>query len=132
MHFKLADSWRIDYCEKFVTIFSFNNKYLLAKFEIFEEHSLRFSVRVFGWMLTKEHDLYGKYERCLANVTLSSFTQEIEQYHLCKGIDTPDPKAHASVQRHVLQRKFSYLEFLQKSFARIHDVLKNLGIVAGI
>ena len=74
--------------------------------------------RIFGWMLTEDHDLYGKYERSFANVTLSNLIQEIEQSLLCKGIGIPDPKATASLQRHVIPRKFSYLEFQQSSSPR--------------
>ena len=115
---KLGNSWHIDLSESLVTISSHNNDYLLPKFEIFVDPSLRFSLRDFGWMLTEDHDLYGKYERSFANVTLSNLIQEIEQSLMCKGIDIPDPKATASVQRHVIPRKFSYLEFQQSSSPR--------------
>ena len=110
---RLEDSWRIDLSESLVTISSHINDYLLPKFEIFVDSSLHFSLRVFGWMLTKDHDLYEKYERSFANVTLSNLIQEIEQSLLCKGVDIPDPKAAANIQRHVIPRKFSYLEFQQ-------------------
>ncbi len=67
---KLGDSWHIDLSESLATISSHIDEYLLPKFEIFVDPSLQFSLGVFGWMLTEDHDLYGKYERSLANVTL--------------------------------------------------------------
>ena len=112
---KLGDSWHIDFSKSLVTISCHNDDYLLPKFEIFVDPSLQFSLRVFGWMLTEDHDLYGKYERSFANVTLSSLIQEIEQSLFCKGVDIPDPNTTASVQRHVIPRKFSYHEFQQSS-----------------
>ena len=112
---KLGDSWQIDMSEFLVTIASNIEDYLLPKYEIFVEPSLKFSLRVFGWMLTDDHDLYGKYERSLTNVTLSNLIQEIEQSLLCKGIYIPDAKATASIQRHVIPRKFSFLEYQQSS-----------------
>ena len=66
-------------------------------------------------MLTDDHDLYGKYERSLTNVTLSNLIQEIEPSLLCKGIYIPGAKATASIQRHVIPRKFSFLEYEHSS-----------------
>ena len=74
----------------------------LYKYEIFVESSLRFSLQVFGWMLTEDHDLYTKYERSCGNVTLTSFIQELQQYFFCNGIDIPDSSAATFFQRHFL------------------------------
>ena len=112
---KLGNSWSIDFSESLVTISSHTDNYLLSKFEIFVDSSLQFTLRVFGWLLTDDHDLYMKYERSFINVTLSNFIQEIEQSFLCKGIDIPDVKAAALIQRHVIPKKFSFAKFQQSS-----------------
>ena len=95
--------------------------YTLPQFEIFVESSLHFYVRVCGWMLTDDHELYKKYERSFANSTLSDFIQDIEQYILCEGVTIPDPKISANIQKHVIPKTFSFLEFLNQPMSRVHQ-----------
>ena len=75
---KLGACWHILSSESLVTISSYSTEHLIPKYEIFVESSLRFSLRVFGWMLTEDHDIYTKYERSFGNVTLTSFIQELQ------------------------------------------------------
>ena len=75
------------------TISSKDIDYVHPKLEIFVEPSLGFSLEYFGWILFDDHNLYRRYERSLANVTLPSLLQEIEQFLLCEGVDIPDPIA---------------------------------------
>ena len=110
---KLGACWHIESSESLVTISSYSSEYLLPKFEIFVECSLRFSIRVFGWMLTEDHDIYDKYERSFANVSLTSIIQELQQYTFCNGIDIPD--SSVAFQRHVIPRKFFFLQYQDSS-----------------
>ena len=112
---KLGNSWSIDFSDSFITISSYANDYLLPEFEIFVDPSLRFSLRVFGWLLIDDHDLYRNHGRSFANVTLSNIIQEIEQSLFCKGIDAPGVEAAALVQRHIIPKKFSFVKFQQSS-----------------
>ena len=70
---KLAHPWFISYSDSLVTINCPTTDTLLPKYEIFVEPSLRFTLRSFGWMLEKEHELYTRYDRSFVNVTLSNF-----------------------------------------------------------
>ena len=88
---------------------------MLPEFEIFADPSLWFSLSVFGWLLTDDHDLYRNHGRYFANVTLSNLIQEIEQSLYCKGIDAPGFAAAALVQRHIIPKKFSFVKFQQSS-----------------
>ena len=107
----LGNSWSIDFSDSFITISSYANDYLLPESEIFVDLALRFSLRVFGWLLTDDYDLYRKNGRSFANVTLSNLIQEIEQSLFCKGIDVPGVAAAALVQRHIIPKTFSFVKF---------------------
>ena len=115
---KLEDCWNIDCTDSLVTVSSNDSNYVLPKFEIFVEPSLQFSLRVFGWMLTDDHDLYRKHENSLLNVALSNLIHEIDQFLLCKGVNIPSPKALLGIQRHVIPITFSYLKHQQTSSPR--------------
>ena len=70
---KLPTHWNIFHTDSLSTITFLTEDTLLPKFELFVEPCLKFSLRVFGWMLTNDHEIYTKYNRSFLNVTLSSF-----------------------------------------------------------
>ena len=47
----LGDCWNININNNLVIITCASNKYVLPKYEIFVDHNLSFSLRIFGWML---------------------------------------------------------------------------------
>ena len=57
---KLPESWGVVITDSLVTVSCLSPEYVLPKFEIFEDSSLRFTVRVYGWLLMDDHDLYKK------------------------------------------------------------------------
>ena len=82
---KLPESWGIVITDSLVTISCLSPEYVLPKYEIFVESSLRFTVTVYGWLLMDDHDLYKKCTRSFSNITLSNFVKERDQYVLCPG-----------------------------------------------
>ena len=50
----------IVFTDSLVTISCLSPEYILQKFEIFIESSLRFTVRVYGWLLMDDHDTIHK------------------------------------------------------------------------
>ena len=54
---------------------------MLPKFEIFVGQDLSFSVQIFGWMLTEDHEIYSMYERSFLNVTLSNFIHQLKELY---------------------------------------------------
>ena len=77
---KLPESWGIVITDSLVTISCLSPQYILPKFEIFIERSLRFTIRVYGRLLMDDHDLYKKHNRSFSNITSSNFVKELDQY----------------------------------------------------
>ena len=52
---KLGDKWSVEASSLFVKIFIGLPEFKLANYEIYVEPSLRFYVRVFGWIIQEDH-----------------------------------------------------------------------------
>ena len=102
---------------------------MLSKYEIFVETSIRFSIQVFGWMLTTDHEIYARYDRSFLNVTLSSFIKDFETYNLCQGLTIPDPKAMLTVKKRCIPKKFSFHNYNEQSDPRFGKQLTFLNIL---
>ena len=88
-----------------------SKNYVLPKFEIFVGQGLSFSVRIFGRMLTEDHEIYSLYERSFLNVTLSNFIHQLKEFILCNSITVPDSSKELNCQIHVLPKKFNYNDY---------------------
>ena len=82
--------------------------HVLPKFEVFIDNTLTFSLRVYGWMLPENHELYSKFNKSFHNVTSSNFAAYVRQFILCKGISTPDLEKLLNCQKHVMPKYFNY------------------------
>ena len=47
---------------------------------------IRVLIRVLGWVLPDNHDIYGQYNSSCENVFLSNLVYSLNSYHVCKGI----------------------------------------------
>ena len=112
----MNNCWQIDIQDTLVIITSTSVEHILPKYEIFVDQSLGFSVRVYGWLLPDDHELYSSFNRSFFNVTLTNFIFELSKHFLCEGITTPDPCKEINFQKHVIPKKFNYLSFQQNSF----------------
>lgn len=98
----LGDIWKVEtVAENLVYAIFKTQEYVLPKFEIFVEDSLLFTVRVFGWMLPEDHEVYKKYGRSFFNMTFSNFILELGKSQLCPGIQIPDPVKASYFQKHL-------------------------------
>ena len=59
---------------------------MVPLYEIFIGQSLRFQVRVLGWVLPDNHDIYGQYNSSCENVFLSNLVYSLNSYNVCQGI----------------------------------------------
>ena len=91
--------------DSLVTISCLSLEYILPNLEIFIESSLRFTVRVDGWLLMDDHDLYKKHTRSFSNITLSNFVKELDQYVFCPGLEKLTMKSE-NICKHVIPKKF--------------------------
>ena len=83
----------------FITYNLENSKFSIPKFEIIVNASLEFTVRLYGWYLPDDHNLYKRHKRSLRNVTLSDFCTSILKFNVCDGISSsviaPNSVIHA-------------------------------------
>ena len=112
----LNNCWQIDIQDTLVIITSISVEHILPKYEIFVDQSLGFSVRVYGWLLPDDHELYSSFNRSFFNVTLTNFMFELSKHFFCEGITTPDPCKEINFQKHVIPKKFNYISFIPTKF----------------
>ena len=85
----MKDRWQIDFNIEPVTASFYRSKFAIPQFQVFFLPTLNFHIRVFGWMLQKNHDIYLKFDQSLKKVTLSNLIQESLQYDICIGVSLP-------------------------------------------
>ena len=107
--------WHVD-ISTVVVISCFSTDHVLPKFEIFTDESLKFFIRVYGWMLPDDHEVYTLFDRSFLNVTLSDLIKMIQKHHLCNGISTPDPLKVLNIRKHVILKKFNFIIFQQSQY----------------
>ena len=59
---------------------------MVLLYEIFIGQSLRFQVRVLGWVIPDNHDIYGQYNSSCENVFPSNLVYSLNSYNVCQGI----------------------------------------------
>ena len=105
--FSIRNTCEIHIETNLVVITLLSTNHILPKYEIFVDDSLQFTLRVFGWILSEDHDLYKQYSQSFLNVTLSTFIFLLERYVLCKGIQVPNISKELQFQKHVIPKKFN-------------------------
>ena len=71
-------------------------QFTLPYLEIIIDDGLGFTVKVFGWFLPENHELYKKNKRSMKNITVSNLVNACERYVLCNGTK-PDLSSKAIV-----------------------------------
>ena len=83
----------------------FNQQIILPEFEVFVDEHLYFFVRVFGWMLPDNYEMYSMYSRSFMDVTFSNVILSLGQLHLSNGI-----YKHL---KHVISKTFDYFKYCE-------------------
>lgn len=102
----LQSSWNIITTENTVTMTYKESEFILPKFEIFVDHLLKYFIRIYGWMLNEDHNLYTLHKHSFEHVTFSCLIGELESFVLCSGIELPAGDTGLFVQKHIVPRKF--------------------------
>ena len=84
----LNDLWQFELSENLVIATFKSTNHVLPKFEVFIDNTLTFSLRVYGWVLPQNHELYSKFNKSFHNVTFSNFVAYVRQFIPYKGIST--------------------------------------------
>ena len=86
MKLQINDTWSINLQDNYAILTFLSETHFVPKYELFVDQSLRFTLRIYGWMLPEDHNLYLKFETSLYNLSLSNLIREIEHLNLCVGI----------------------------------------------
>ena len=68
LNHKLGDCWNISIQDNLVVATCISVENILPKFEIFVDQSLSFSLRVYGWMIPEDHEIYVDINRSFFNI----------------------------------------------------------------
>ena len=100
------NGWGVKFSETCIEFQKVNTDFILPSLEVYVDESLKYTIRVFGWQLPIEHQIYGDYLRSMENVTISHLLAIIEEYVLCTGISLPNPEDWSHINRHVIHKVF--------------------------
>ena len=114
----LGKDWTVSNHESYSSVISSSGDHMLPQFEIYVEPSLKFTLRVFGWLLNDLNELCSNYERSFKNITLSDLVKVLNGYILCPGSKLPDEKSALYVLKHVIPYKFSFPQYLKSPSAK--------------
>ena len=118
----LNDLWQFKLSENLVISTLRSTNHILPKFEVFIDNAWTFSLRVYGWMLPQNHELYSKFNKSFHNVTFTNFASFVRQFIICKGISIPDSEKLLNCQKHVKPKCLIYHKYLEASFkTKVHQ-----------
>ena len=109
---KLQNYWSIIENEQDIQIYFTEPEYLISKYQIYVDISLAFSIQIYGWFLNDDHQLYKDCKRTFFNITLNELLAKLQTLQLCKGIELFEIKQADNVQKHVIQKKIRYQQYL--------------------
>ena len=79
---------------------------MVPLYEIFIGQSLRFQIRVLGWVLPDHYDIYGQYNSSCENVFLSNLIYSLNSYSVCQGIPNNLSIDYSSLVKHSIPKVF--------------------------
>ena len=104
-----AVGWRIIEESNYLKLEKVDGIHVTPQLEIYVDTTLKFTVRVFGWVLPQDHLIYTENERSVKNVTLSSLMNDIEAFKLCGGLQNTAIMKHA-FRAHCIPKKFDLFD----------------------
>ncbi len=88
-----------------VNIFKFDHSHIIPNYEIYVDSHLDFFIRVFGWKLPVQHEIYQICKKSCKNVTLSSLISIVNGYTICCGILEIELTDFGSFINHCIPKK---------------------------
>ena len=117
---KLPQNWSVFPNLQYTLIKKDDGSFILPFWEIYTDKKLHFSIRIFGWILSKEHDVMKSNDETFKNVTLSNLIHMINSYFLCPGIKVPDLNFQA--KRHAIPKVFIFEQSSKSNISNLHQV----------
>eukprot|EP00112_Aurelia_sp_Birch-Aquarium-sp1_P018468 Seg4408.1 transcript_id=Seg4408.1/GoldUCD/mRNA.D3Y31 product="Transposable element P transposase" protein_id=Seg4408.1/GoldUCD/D3Y31 len=88
-----------------VNIFKFDHSHIIPNYEIYVDSHLDFFIRVFGWKLPVQHEIYQICKKSCKNVTLCSIISVVNGYTICCGILEIELTDFGSFINHCIPKK---------------------------
>ena len=81
---KLPAFWR--FCvNSYVIQISKEHSMYESGYDIYIGQDLSFTIRILGWYITQQHDIYNSYAKSMNNITVSDLIKKVSNYKLCEG-----------------------------------------------
>ena len=101
-----ATGWNINLNADWLKISRDDPVYIVPKFEIHIDSSLGFSVRVFGWFLPCNHQIYIECRRSDRTLTLTNLMHLVSGYNICKGINRACSTPNGNTKEHIIPKHY--------------------------
>ena len=85
---KLRLNWIADLTEDVVTQSKHVDLFTVPKFLIQIDDSLSYTIQIFDWLLSDDHELYNTCKRSVKNITISILIYKLNNVNTCLGIET--------------------------------------------
>eukprot|EP00794_Sanderia_malayensis_P001236 gene1236-1360_t len=106
---KLYGGWLISQEEAdYLKIVKEDGRHELPVYEIYIDDSLGFTIRVFGWLIPNDNDIYMHRKRTMQNITLSNLINLLDSQIICNGVSQKvATKSNCKILKHCVPREFS-------------------------
>ena len=103
---KTLSGYTVNILEDRIEIKHYKESLLLPELEVIIDDSLGFALKVYGFYLPDDHELYLKYFRSVTNISVANLVKEIESHVVCHGVNAT---ISAHVVHHVIPKSVDHL-----------------------
>ena len=90
-----------------------DESHILPELELFIDKDLKFTIRVFGWILPDTHQIYKDHGWSVYFITVYKLLCKLNSYKICKGIEYPEGKPLSHLEKHIISKRFHLPSLLQ-------------------
>ena len=103
---KTLNGYTVNIVEDRIEIRNYKESLLLPELEVVIDDSLGFTLKVYGFYLPDDHELYSKYFRSVTNTSVANLVKETEPPLVCHGVNAT---ISAHVVHHTIPKSVDHL-----------------------
>lgn len=103
---KTLSGYTVNILEDRIEIKNYKDSLLLPELEVVIDDSLGFTLKVYGFYLPDDHELYSQYFRSVTNTSVANLVKEIESHIVCHGVNAT---ISAHVVHHIIPKSVDHL-----------------------
>ena len=104
---KTLNDWIVQELEDRLVLKKRSSQVMPPEIEIVIDDSLGFTIYVYGWLLSEDHELYTANLRSITNIAVSDLVKGIATQSICPGVKPS--KFSSSIVHHVIPKSFDPL-----------------------